>query len=104
MKGLTRESVCISATLLVVGMLAVSASVSAACNDAEAPLAAAEAGMEMRLLPSSAERVTYRLPSINENKRVSFPEIVPGVSFLHNRGFDGDGGQVIYLESDGKGG
>lgn len=95
---------CISATLLVVGMLAVSASVSAACNDAEAPLVAPEAGMEMRLLPSSAEKVTYRLPSINENKRVSFPEIVPGVSFLHNRGFDGDGGQVIYLESDGKGG
>jgi hypothetical protein len=94
----------ISATLLVVGTLAVSATVRAACNDAEAPLVAPAAGIEMRLSPSSAERVTYRLPRITESRKVSLPEIVPEASLVHNRGFDRDGGQIIYLESDGKGG
>lgn len=95
---------CITTTLLVVGTLAASSTVRAACSDDDAPLVAPAAGMEMRLLPSGAGKVTYRLPKITENRRVSPPEIVPEASLIGNKGFDGSGGQVIYLEPDGKGG
>ena len=104
MKCLKHESRCVSSKLLFVAVLAASATVRAACNDAEAPLLAPTAGVEMRLSPSNAEKVTYRLPRITEDRRVSLPGIVPDASLVRNRGFDQDGGQIIYLESDGIGG